>query len=151
LNQVLEYEITDIIKNITNNISQHYVKHINRYINAYWNVKDKIAQINDKNITPEQKASERSNLYSIYRKIKNDILNVENDVLTSDKQFHKWINEHKYKLIPKKDTYEENSIHYDVCVNPFDYLKHMIYINVELENNISQHFVDNVNLFINSY
>jgi hypothetical protein len=72
-------------------------------------------------------------VYGEFRNIKNDILNVNDNNLTSLKKYHKWINEHKYDIIPKKDSFSKNSIPYDICCKPQDYLKCMIYINKELE------------------
>ena len=73
----------------------------------------------------------RKLVYDEIGKIRTDIFNVENDILISDNKYHKWITDNKYMLIPKKVIYSKNSINYDVCENPNDYLKCMVNINAQ--------------------
>jgi hypothetical protein len=135
LGYILAYEAIDIVKNINNNIKEHFIDHVNKFVNVAYDWKYKIAEINkmkDKN--NEEKKQLRKNLYQEFLNIKKDILNVvENDDMVSPKKYHKCIKEHKYEIIPKKDKYQKNSINYDVCCQPQDYLKNMIYINNELD------------------
>src|SRR5579872_1140074 len=42
LNQILQYEATDIVKNIENNIKQHYVQHVRKLVDAYYDIKRQI-------------------------------------------------------------------------------------------------------------
>jgi hypothetical protein len=75
----------------------------------------------------------KNDFRSEIRKVSSDILNVKDSELFSDVKYHDWIKKYKFILIPKKDKYSENSVHYDIHVNPSDYIKNMININVELE------------------
>jgi hypothetical protein len=81
-------------------------------------------------------------LTSNLRQIKNDLLNVENDKLTSHKSYHHWILESRKYILPQKSTFEKNSIYYDIQCKPQDYFKSMIYISRFIEN--EHDFVNNV-------
>ena len=61
------------------------------------------------------------------KKVKNDLIN---NTLTSDNQYHTWINEIRNKIVPSIFI---NSIAYDVKVEPLKYLPYMITMNRELE------------------
>jgi len=95
--------------------------------------KDKIAKINNnKKLDKDEKKEQKQKLYQEFYNIKNDVLNVKDDDLTSLKKYHKWIKDNKYDIIPDKESYQKDNIHYDVCCNARDYLKSMIFINKEL-------------------
>ena len=132
LSYVLAYEAIDIVTHIDTNIKQHFVDHINKFINVKFGWKAKIAAINASNISKEDKIKRRRELYKEFHNIKYDVLNVKDDNWISPIKYHRWLENNKYDFIPHKDTYQKNSIHYDVCANPQDYLWHMIYINKEL-------------------
>ena len=135
LSQILNYEATDIIKNINTNIKEHYTQHVNKLINVTFDWKRKIAKINNNTkIDLETKKKLKSELYYEFKKIKNDVFNIKNDELTSNVKYHKWIKLTKCHIIPHKDNYSKNSIHYDVCCNPQDYIESLIFINQELES-----------------
>jgi len=92
LSQILNYEATDIIKNINTNIKEHYTQHVNKLINVTFDWKRKIAKINNNTkINTETKKKIKSELYYEFKKIKDDVLNVINDELTSNVKYHKWI------------------------------------------------------------
>lgn len=55
-----------------------------------------------------------------------------------EKNIKSWIIKQKDELYTKK-LYAKNSIYYDVCVHPQDYIKQMIYLNKELQK------IDNIN------
>jgi hypothetical protein len=134
LGYLLAYEAIDIVKNINNNIKEHFVDHVHKFVNVTFNWKSRIAEINkrtDKN--NEEKKQLRKKLYEEFFNIKKDLLNVENDKMGSLKKYHIWIKDIKYDIIPNKNMYQKNSINYDVCCNPQDYLKNMIYLNKELD------------------
>ena len=141
LSFVLPYECDKIVTCIEINIKKHFIDHVKRLINIQFNLKEKISKINnDKNLTPDDKKKLRSETYEDIRNIKNDILDTENKKLSSDRKYHKWIRKNKYSIIPKKESYGENSIYYDVCCSPQDYLKGMIYINQMLEEHSAKLF-----------
>jgi hypothetical protein len=61
------------------------------------------------------------------KKVKNDLLN---NTLHSDEQYHDWINTNRHKLVPKELN---KSVHYDLVCSPQKYIKHLIFINKNLE------------------
>ena len=128
----LAYEAIDIVKNINTNIKEHYVKHVYKLINVTFGWKNKVVEINKKKIDKEEKKEQRQELYQEFYNIKHDILNVTGDVYTSHKKYHKWIEKNKYDIIATKERYQKDSIHYDVCCAPQDYIKPLIFINREL-------------------
>jgi predicted metallopeptidase len=133
LSYILAYEAIDIVKNISTNIKEHYVDHVCKLINIKFGWKKEIAKINDNNkLNKNEKKEARKQLYQKIFAIKTDMLDIEGNDLISDEKYHKWIKNNKYYIIPVKDTYQKNSINYDVCCSPQDYLESMIYINKEL-------------------
>ncbi len=135
LTQVLTYETQTIITAIKNNIKNHYISHLNGFINVKFQIKQQIKNINlNPKLTSEQKKDQRNIIYSRYRLVKNDIYNVTTEqTLLSDPEFHPWILENKFKIIPNKSIFEKNSIHYDVNVNSIDYLPCIISLNQLLD------------------
>jgi hypothetical protein len=140
LNFIMAYEVIDIIKNIENNITEHFQDYVNKFVNISFEIKDKINKIKGQKINEKDKKQLINNIYAEHRLIKNDLLSINNDY-KSDKKYHKWINKHKKHIITK-DTFDKDSIYYDVCSNPQDYLKGLFYINKQLgiinENNIKK-------------
>lgn len=59
--------------------------------------------------------------------VKNDILN---NTLTCDEKYHAWLKENRYKIVPE---IFETSYYYDIKITPYKYLKHMIFMCLELE------------------
>jgi hypothetical protein len=131
---ILQYEASDIVKNITNMIKFTYVDKIRKFIKIYYYS----TIINDDKKTKEEKKKDNEQINLIIK----DVLNI-NDIkcndLKSDQKFHEWIKLHKYKIINKKNNYEknkhgENSLFCDICVHPFTYFKQLFYICKEVEN-----------------
>ena len=133
LGQILAYEAIDIVKNINTNIKEHFVQYVYRYINHRFKLDYLINQINQKQISDNEKKERKTKVYRIFRAIKYDLLNVSDNTLTSPKKYHEWIRKNRFVLLPKKISYQKNSIHYDICCNPQDYLPEMIHINTALE------------------
>ena len=129
---ILAYEAIDIVKNINTNIQEHYVKHVYKLINVTFGWKNKIAEINKRKINNKEKKKQKQELYQEFYNIKHDILNVTGDDYTSHKKYHKWIENNKYNIIAAKESYQKDSVHYDVCFTPQDYIKSLIFINREL-------------------
>ena len=124
LGNIMDEERKLILTALENNIKQHFItRYINRYVNAVF-IKD---DNDDEEQTDEQKKASKKALRLALYKVKQDI---RSDTLTSDPEYHHWLQTNRYLLMPK--TYEKN-YHYDIKVNPQRYLPHMIYINKELE------------------
>jgi len=141
LNFIIAYEAIDIVKNINNNITEHFVDYVNKFVNVSFEVKKLIKEVtNNKDLTVEDKKHKKKEIYDKYRLVKKDILRFD-DKLDSNKEFHKWIKEHKPNIIKKSKVFKNkkdeqlktNKVEYDVCVNPQEYIKSMFYINSELE------------------
>jgi hypothetical protein len=132
MNTILDYLADDIIIMYKNNIQLHYVEYIERFVNVCWKKKYIINKIRRLNFTKKEKDNRINKLCSQLRKIKNDILNVENDEYKSHHMYHTWINNVKQYIIPNK-IFAKNSIHYDIHSNQFDYLPCMIYMMKHIE------------------
>jgi hypothetical protein len=116
--KILQYNATTILTSIENNIKLHFFEYINRFINSYFKVK----------YSEEIKNSDfKKLLFKELKKVKDDIIN---NTLNSDIKYHEWININRYNIIPS--VFEE-SYFYDIKCNPQKYLKHMIWMNIELE------------------
>lgn len=118
LSSILNYYATTIMTSIENNIKLHFLDYVKRFINSYFKHQYQ-NRLNDK----EFKKQLFKELYSV----KSDILN---GTLKSDKKYHTWINEYRYKIVPQSF---DKTYHYDVKCHPQKYLKYMIFMNIELE------------------
>ena len=133
LSSILSYEAIDIVKNINTNISSHYVDHLAKFISYKFHLKDRLAEINkNKKLSNDTKKQLKKNIYQEFYNIKFDILNVKNNKLCSLPKYHSWIKNNKFNLIPRKNNYRKKNINYDICCNPQDYLKCLIFINKQL-------------------
>ena len=134
LSFILSYEAIDIVKNINTNISSHYVDHLAKFINYKFHLKDRLAEINkNKKLSNDIKKQLKKNIYQEFSNIKLDILNVKNNKLCSLPKYHSWIKNNKFNLIPRKNNYRKKNINYDICCNPQDYLKCLIFINKQMD------------------
>ena len=132
LNFIMAYEAIDIIKNIKNNITEHFKDYVNKFVNQSFEVRFSMEYVNNrKDWSTEEKKQFKNNIYASLRKIKKDLLKVD-DNYESDELFHDWINLHKSHII-RKQKFTKNSVDYDLCSNPLDYLKSLFYMNKELE------------------
>jgi hypothetical protein len=121
LKNILQYYETTMLTSIENNIKMHFFDYINRFIFSYYKHlhKDQLDSKNGKEF--------RKVLYKELNVVKKDI--IENTMLC-DAKYHAWINENRYKIVPEDfDT----SYYYDIKVEPYKYLKHMIFMCLELE------------------
>jgi hypothetical protein len=59
--------------------------------------------------------------------VEKDILN---NTLLCDAKYHNWVNENRYNIVPRE---YDTSYHYDIQATPHKYLKHMIFMCLELE------------------
>jgi hypothetical protein len=118
LSAILDYYATTMLTSITNNIKIHFFDYVNRFINSYF-----------KAIYKEEITNKvfKKQLFKELRVVKNDILN---NTLLCDEKYHTWINETRYKIVPKE---YDTTYYYDIYCEPYKYLKHMIFMCLELE------------------
>ena len=118
LSSVLDYYTTTMITSIENNIKLHFFDYIKRFVNSYFKhlYKDEI-----------ENKDFKKQLYKEINLVKNDIIN---NTLTCNNKYHIWLNENRYKIVPE---HFDISYHYDIKITPYKYLKHMIFMCLELE------------------
>jgi transposase len=127
MNTILDYLSISIITDYENNIKCHYVEYIERYVNVIWKKKFIIEKIRKIKKTKKEKDDSINRLNSDLRKIKNDLLNVENTNFKSKSFYHKWIKEQKKLILPIKE-FKKSNLYYDIQCVPMDYLPKMIYM-----------------------
>jgi len=124
LSQILGYMATDMITNIENNIKLNFVSYVKRFVNSSFK-----KQNNDllEKCKKGEKTKLRKQLNKDLFEIKNDLLN---DTLKTNEKYHDWINKNKVNIFPKsyKDSYE-----FDIKNNPYNYVKGMIFMCLEIE------------------
>jgi len=140
MNTILDYLTIDILTMYENNIKQHYIEYIERYVNIVWQKKFMIDKIRKIKKTKKDRDSAVRKLCTQLRKIKNDILNIENKNYKSNVFYHKWINEQKKLIVPSKDKFRKKSLYYDLQCLPQDYFPCMVYMMKKIEK---QHFLIN--------
>jgi hypothetical protein len=99
MNTILDYLTIDILTMYENNIKLHYVEYLERYVNVVWKKKFLIEKIRKLNLTKKKKDSRVNGLCNQLRKIKNDLLNVENKEYKSKSFYHSWIKNNKKNII----------------------------------------------------
>ena len=122
LSYILPYEAIDMITNIENNIKEHFIQHLNKLVNIKYDVRNKSDQITKDNEDKEIRKKLKKELYEEINKVKYDLLSLD-DEKKSDNKYHRWIKQIRKNIIPKKETYDKNSILYDIKSNTIDYLK----------------------------
>ena len=132
MNTVLDYLTIDIITMYENNIKCHYVDYVERYVNVVWKKKFLTNKIRKLNITKKEKDSRIYGLNADLRKIKNDLLNVEDKKYKSKSFYHKWIENTKKHIIPDK-KFKKDSLYYDLQCSPQYYFSQMIFMMKEVE------------------
>jgi hypothetical protein len=120
LSAILDYYATTMITAIENNIKMHFIDYIKRFVNSYF-----------KNIYQNELQNKefKKQFYKELQQVKNDIIN-DAEILTCDEKYHNWLNDNRYKIVPEN---YDTSYFYDIKVNPQKYLKHMIFMNLQLE------------------
>ena len=104
---LLPYLATQIHTSLHNNLQEHFIQHFLRFINK----------------TTTEITEENALLFQF----KKQIFEMNND---TDKIFNEWKNTHLSNILPQNI---KKSVHYDVKVRPFEYLKGMLYMNEVLE------------------
>lgn len=104
---MLPYLATQLHTSLSNNTQEHFIQHFLRFINK-----------TTKDITEDK---------AVLFKFKKQLLecNKETDTIFDD-----WKHTHLPNILPENI---KKSVHYDVKVSPFDYLKGMLYMNAVLE------------------
>jgi hypothetical protein len=110
---LLPYLATQIHTSLHNNFQEHFIQHFLRFINK----------------TTNQITADKSILFQF----KNKCLSLEE----TDLMFDEWKNTHLSNILP---TEIKKSIHYDIKVRPFYYLKGMLYMNSVLEQHENKLF-----------
>ena len=110
---LLPYLATQIHTSLHNNLQEHFIQHFLRFIN----------------ITTAEITEEKSTLFQFKKQLF--------DLSETDEMFNEWKNTHLFNILP---TEIKKSIHYDVKVRPFEYLKGMLYMNSILEKMESKLF-----------
>jgi hypothetical protein len=111
---LLPYLATQIHTSLSNNAQEHFIQHFLRFINK----------------TTTAITEDRSILF----KLKHQLMSLDNE---TNEMFNEWKTTHLPNIFPQNI---KKSIHYDVKVRPFDYLKGMLYMNEVLEKQESKLF-----------
>jgi hypothetical protein len=104
---MLPYLATQIHTSLSNNTQERFIQHFLRFINK-----------TTTNITEDK---------AVLFKFKKQLLECNEE---TDKMFDEWKTTHLPNILPENI---KKSVHYDVKVKPFDYLKGMLYMNTVLE------------------
>jgi hypothetical protein len=131
LSQILGYMSIDMITNIENNIKLNFIKYVKRFVNSSFRIQNNLLLESCEKGT---KTKLRKELNKDLFDIKEDLIN---NTLNSNNKYHDWINKHKVNIFPKefKHSYE-----FDIQNNPQKYIKHMIYMCLELEKQKTKSF-----------
>ena len=132
IGDLLQYEEKDILKNIKNNIFMHFPDYCKEWVNKVFGLKEALKRVNELELTEEEKKETKRNISIEIRKVKDDLLSPLGKPLLSHTKYHRWIQEHKHKLI-FKDRFMKDNLIYDLKAKPLDYLPSMIHICSELE------------------
>ena len=103
---LLPYLATQIHTSLHNNFQEHFIQHFLRFINK----------------TTNEITEDKATLFQFKKQLM--------EVKETDTKFNEWKQLHLPNILPKDI---KKSIHYDVKVKPFDYLKGMLYMNSVLE------------------
>jgi hypothetical protein len=133
LKYILNYEEKDIITNISTNIKEHFISHLLFFIKVFFKFNKRIDEIKKSKLKDSEKKLELPKIYAEYNNVCKDVTNVENDILMSNKKYHKKITWMKNMFIPSKKIFLKKSIFYDVKAKPLDYIFNMIVLNKKLE------------------
>jgi hypothetical protein len=132
LNTVLDYMAIDVITMYENNIKQHFCEYVERFVNVVHLKKEDIAAIKaDNSLTAEQKKQQINELCRELRKVKNDMLSL-NEPKTSAAVYHVWIDTERAKIMPQR-ALREHSVYYDIQCTPQEYLPFMVYMMKVIE------------------
>jgi hypothetical protein len=103
---LLPYLATQIHTSLSNNTQERFIQHFLRFINK----------------TTTEITEDKAILFQFKKNLM--------ELKETDEKFNEWKTTHLPNILPKNI---KKSIHYDVKVKPFDYLKGMLYMNSVLE------------------
>ena len=103
---LLPYLATQIHTSLHNNIQEHFIQHFLRFINK----------------TTDDITEDKQILFQFKKNLM--------ELTDTNELFNEWKKEHLHNILP---TEIKKSIHYDIKVRPFEYLKGMLYMNSVLE------------------
>ena len=115
-----------------NNIKEHFIEYLERYVNIMWKKKFLTQKIKNIKKTKREREYTIHQLNNQLRKIKYDLLNVENNNFKSKDFYHKWIAKQKTNILPNRE-FKKDNIYYDIQCSPMDYLPCMIFMMNEIE------------------
>jgi hypothetical protein len=133
MNTVLDYLTMDVLTMYENNIKLHYVDYLERYVNTVWKKDFMIEKIRKIKKTKKDRETTIRQLCNQLRRIKKDLLNVEDNNYKSDPSYHKWITNEKKHILPNKTKYTKDNLYYDLQCSPQDYWSSMVYMMKRLE------------------
>ena len=110
---LLPYLATQIHTSLNNNLQEHFIQHFLRFINK----------------TTNEITEDKSTLFQFKKHLF--------DLTETDTIFNEWKETYLPNILPQN---VKKSIHYDVKVRPFEYLKGMLYMNSVLEKQESKLF-----------
>ena len=110
---LLPYLATQIHTSLNNNFQEHFIQHFLRFINK----------------TTNEISEDKATLFQFKKHLF--------DLTETDTIFNEWKEIHLPNILPQNI---KKSIHYDVKVRPFEYLKGMLYMNNVLEKMESKLF-----------
>jgi hypothetical protein len=110
---LLPYLATQIHTSLNNNLQEHFIQHFLRFINK----------------TTNEITEDKATLFQFKKHLF--------DLTETDTIFNEWKETHLPNILPKNI---KKSVHYDVKVRPFEYLKGMLYMNYVLEKQESKLF-----------
>jgi hypothetical protein len=110
---LLPYLATQIHTSLSNNIQEHFIQHFLRFINK----------------TTNEITEDKATLFQFKKNLM--------ELTETNQMFSKWKETHLHTILPNEI---KKSIHYDVKVKPFEYLKGMLYMNSVLEKQESKLF-----------
>lgn len=124
LSQILNYCATDMLTNIENNIKINFMSYVKRFVNSsFRKANNELLE----NAPRGSKVQLRKQLNKDLYEIKEDLIN---NTLLSNHKYHQWINQHKNYIFPIDYT---DSYEFDIKNNPKKYIKHMIYMCLQIE------------------
>ena len=131
LSQILGYCATDMITNIENNIKINFMSYVKRFVNSSFRKGNNELL---ENASRGTKVQVRKQLNKDLYEIKEDLIN---NTLLSNNKYHQWINQHRIHIFPTdyNDSYE-----FDIKNNPQKYIKHMIYMCLQIEESGTKSF-----------
>jgi len=104
-------------------------KNLTTFVNEVFEFEEQRKNNNKiKNVTKRKEANKQLDVD--IKSVKYDLINLN---FKSEEKYHDWILKQRKFVIPSKDTFDKNSIPYDLESHTQDYLKSFIYIGKQLE------------------